>query len=247
MTELVLAKDAGPADKLRMFIEKFKNAPLSLLTDAKVQLARLEIALDEELFRRGGELDPEIEQEFDAIKKDVLFVDDLLRGKVDNFAVYLKEYIPSKIDALESAIELWERRAERLKDIAHDAVSSNPDKKLEGDGWKMSMRKSVGTVIENEDQIPDMFKTGEVIIRVKFDPCNAEVRQHWEKYIKQNEKTEGFSGHIVLSPKKAEIKDVILSGTEIEGAVIEHRDNLQIKPIIKKVAAKKSKTKEIEQ
>jgi Holliday junction resolvase-like predicted endonuclease len=247
MSNLEAVKDKleSPADRVRIFIENFRNAPLSLLSNAKVQLAHLEIALDEELFRRGGELDVEIEQEFDALKKDIVFVDDLLKGKIDNFAVYLEEFIPRKIEALEAAIQLWKNRAERLEDIAFEAVSANPEKKLEGEGWKMSMRKSTGTVIENPDQIPDMFKKGEVIIRVKFDPCDANARKRWTDFIEQNRRSEGFTGDIVLSPKASEIKEVILSGTAIEGARVEHRENLQIKPVLKKIKAKK--TKEIEQ
>lgn len=237
-TELKLVDHNLPvADRVRMFVDSFKNAPLKVLAEARTELARIQVAIDEELIARGGELDPYLEAELDSISTNVVEIDQMIKGKVDGVAYRLKETLPDLQQQAKDWLKRLKAEEEWLEELVRTALEIRDVKKIEGNVWRVSLRKSTGTVIDNPDQIPAMFCKGKVTISVDFDPSDKNARDYWNGFIMEHKNTAGFSGEVSVTPSVTDIKKTLQDGIAVDGARLDHRENVTIA----KIPAKKTK------
>jgi hypothetical protein len=189
------------------------NLPLMVLVQKKNDImAHIEAC--------GGELTPELEDIFDHTTM-------LLSGKVDRVALFGKEVIPAHIQACKDQITRLEFVQESINNYAIECVKSQgKDAKgkylnLEGLAYRVRIQANPPKlIIDNPEKIPMMFKKGEALIKIKFDPSNAKLRNELEATCKKAVELYGATCDFSVDPDISAIKDTISDKKNQKGEII---------------------------
>lgn len=131
------------------------NKPLVALVSEFAELDRL-------LIESGGELTPEIEQQF-MINRDNM------RSKVDRYKLYMDHldaravYFKDIADQALAAKRLFENHKSRLKENVKYAMSSMDTTELEGDDWRFKLSAPKDKISIDDKLLPEDFKKTEII------------------------------------------------------------------------------------
>lgn len=254
MSELVKLPKDFPSDVDGMLVATRSMSLHQLVNTRKEIEFRVEQA--------GGELTPELEEVYDL-------ANDLLAGKIDRVAIFVKEVIPAHIEACKLQIQKLQALEARTKELTIDAIKSLGEgvKQIEGLAYRARVQANPPSiVIDNEDVIPEMFKRGVCTIKAKFDPSGP-ARKFWEGICNDLSKKCGTaatgecSWEIETEPdnailreamldKKDEDGEVVEKGSLVDGAHVEKGVHVRFeagKAKASKVAGKTKKPKEIEQ
>lgn len=225
------------------------NLPLMTLVQKKNEiLSHIEAV--------GGEITPELEDIFDHATN-------LLTGKVDRVAIFVKEVIPAHIQACKDQIARLQVAEERIKKYTIECIkaqgkgSDGKFQNLEGLAWRARVQANPPSlVIDDEELVPMMFKKGKAVIEIEFDPSNAKLRTELEETCKMAVKLYNATYEFLTFPDNAEMKKIMVDqkntkgeitaqGTPIEGAHIEQDVHVRFEPGKAKASKPAGKKKEI--
>jgi hypothetical protein len=240
MSNLTVVPEQSP-------LERIEKLSLMALVDQRREVEHM-------IAESGGELTDITEDLFDNVNA-------LLAGKVDKVAVFVKKVIPAHIEACKKQIKNLEWLEDRIKEYAIDCVEKAGGP-LQGLAWRARTQNNPPSiVIENPDQIPQLFKKATVVIRLKFDPSDANVMGFWKEHIVALKATyPTLEGDIIVECDNAALREAMLdkkdkkgevveAGMKVEGARVEQGKHVRFEEgRAKATTPKKSKTvKEIEQ
>lgn len=136
------------------------------------QIEQDHLQLVEQLIENGGELTPELEQALALNKEN-------LTTKGTNYAFVIRDLsgdvdkINAEIERLEALKKSRVNTIDRLKNALLVAMKVFEVEKIEGPIMNISLRKSKQVVIDNEAQIPRMYKIWEET----FTPDKKQIKQ----------------------------------------------------------------------
>lgn len=204
--------------------------------DPKMSLQKilsLEERMDEYLHSlESPDMSPEEQVYFSELQAQV---QDLKSRKVDRVINYLKglEYY---IEAQKENIKRNEKLVERLRGVLECACMSMPEKRLDGDVWVAKMEGNGGVMpveISAPHMIPPELCDLEVRVKAKFSAENLKELNYWRSvFLKRRicgdadmtpaEHT-AFEEMVTIVPRKTEIREVIMAGGNVPGAVVYER------------------------
>lgn len=167
---------------------------------------------------RGGEVSDELDTLFSLAT-------DLMGGKIDRIAYFVKEVYPAHRAALQRQIKALDAWEAGIQEFLRHVLSGVEGSRLDGLAWRIQLQNNGGVprvVVEDEESVPLDCKRMVFEITVKLDPTDNDLMDTWTSWIEaQRTLVPSLDAEHHLEINNAKVRELIGAGQNIPGVHLE--------------------------